>query len=611
MMAHFVDDSWRHLVMDGCLLHEGGQELPIVVLLGPPGSGKGALASDVRDSVAVEPASPGVRVSLRDQDDEHLPVSRIVARVAHGLMRSSRVKLPRVVFTLHVLALRPGERPDHEVEEELDRLVDGKAPDPPEFLDPLRELLGLVPQVGSLLAVGVSLLRLTLVLERMAVRQLNRKGRTWLTAQLPEGNLVTLARQHQRGGADLAGTPAMVLCQALLADLREEYAKPGRHPRNCLLVLEGAETVGGRAFLKALKSAKGDDPLVVVATAHSWVPVGSAWARPGLSTAGRSQPPTLPEAGHSGWLAHRAEGEDRWWYPVLMPPLPTLESGRRYADAIDRLTGGHRQTALELLDWAGSAPDDDAFRSILHQKEALRWPGWLHLPDRNQLSSWAAARHVEDAENAFSARPNLRDRLADALWLTHDGELGTVIHPWLRRLLLHRFSQEQWDRTHELLESFCRGREAECRDREAECRDREADGFYHALARVQPGDVGGHLARVTAWLDGRFDELDARGALPEWIAQFNLVTTAPSRLPLERDLDDLYDALVTGSAKGPDDWRARIRTLVVDRWFWNDPLLDPSGRRRADIAYGLRELRDRSKASKSVLKREADRYVTF
>ncbi|MFI6899732.1 hypothetical protein ACIBKY_00660 [Nonomuraea sp. NPDC050394] len=590
-----MDDSWRHLVMDDCLLREGGQELPIIVLLGPPGTGKSALARHVRDSVVTEPASPGALVSLRDQDDEQLPVTGIVARVAHGLMQSSRVKLPRVVFTLHVLALRPGRRSDQAVEKELDGLVDGTAQNPPEFLDPLRELLGMVPQIGQFLAGGVSLLRLALLRKRIAVRLLNRKGRTWLTAQLPDGNLVSLARRNQQGGGDLAGSPAVILCRALLADLREEYAKPGRHPRNCLLVLEGAETERGQMFLKALKLAKGDDPLVVVATSRSWVPVGGAWARPGLGTSGRPQPAILPEAAHADWLARRGEGEDRWWYPVLMPPLPTSGSERRYASAIDRLTGGYRQAALELLDLAGSAPDDDAFRSALHRKGVLRWPERLHLPNLHHLSGWAAARHVEDAENALSGRRNLRDLLADALWLRHDDELGPVIHPWLRRLLLHRLSEEQWDRTHELLESFCHGRDGEA--------------FYHALARVRPGDAGGHLARVTAWLDGRFEELDARRALPEWIAQFNLVTTAPNRLPLERDLEDLHDSLVTGSAEGPDDWRARIRTLVVDRWFWNDPLLDPSGRRREDIRHGLMELREHSKASKSVLKREADRYV--
>ncbi|MBB5075182.1 hypothetical protein [Nonomuraea endophytica] len=591
-----MDDSWQHLVMDGCLLREGGQELPIIVLLGPAGTGKGALVRHVRDRVVTEPASPAALVSLRDQDDEQLPVSRIVARVAHGLMLSSRVKLPRVVFTLHVLALRPGRRSDQAVLKELDGLVDGTAPNPPEFLDPLRELLGMVPQIGQFLAGGVSLLRLALLRKRIAVRLLNRKGRTWLTAELHEGNLVTLAKRNQQGGADLAeDSPAVILCKALVADLREEYTKPGRHPRNCLLMLEGAETERGQVFLKALKLAKGDDPLVVVATSRSWVPVGGAWARPGLGAPDRPQPPTLSEAAHSDWLAHRSADEDRWWYPVRMPPLLTSGSERRHAAAIDRLTGGYRQAALELLGVAGSAPDDDAFRSALHRKDVLRWPERLHLPNLGHLSGWAAARHVEDAENALGGPPNLRDLLGDALWLRHDGELGTVIHPWLKRLLLHRLSEEQWDRTHELLESFCH--------------DREGEVYYHALARVRPGDAGGHLARVTAWLDRRFDELDARRALPEWIAQFNLVTTAPSRLPLDQGLEDLHDSLVTGAEEGPDDWRARIRTLVVDRWFWNDPLLDPSGRRREDIWHGLMNLREHSKASRSVLKREADRYV--
>ncbi|MFI6501916.1 hypothetical protein [Nonomuraea typhae] len=587
-----MEDSWHHLVVRDCLLREDGQELPIILLLGPPGTGKSAMIARIDDRMkAQKHRSPYARVNLRT-DGALLPVSEVVARVAHGLMKSSRIRLPRTVFTLHVLALEPGTLPDAVVKKDLDALVEGTGTAAPAFLGPLRELLGLLPQLGALGKFAGEVVGLAFLQKGVVARRLNRKGRKWLTAELSDGNLVKLARIHQAGKSDL---PAEVLCQALVTDLRESYARRGRHPRNSLLLLEGAETIGGQDFLKAFGAVKGKHPLVVVATSPIWVDTGGTWARPGLNT-DQPHPPTVPEAEYARWLK-QWEKNATFWYPVLMPSLPPKVSAQRYAPAIHRLTGGYRQATLDLLEWAGSAPDDDAFRSILDQKAAFSWPDGLLLTHLDELSGWASARNLEDAMNALPSAWNLRDKLAETLWLQHDDELGTVIHPWLCQLLVRRLCEQEWDKVHERLAAFY--------DDDAAAR------FRHHLACVRPGDAGERLTSVVAWLDRQFDLLDAhsggRSRTREWIDLVNLLTTAPNRLPMGVGLEELHDALVVGASAARGDRTMIIRTLVVNRWFWSDPLLDPAQTRRLPIAQCLRDLSYHS-VSPAELHREADRY---
>ncbi|WP_157254687.1 hypothetical protein [Nonomuraea typhae] len=587
-----MEDSWYHLVVRDCLLREDGRELPIILLLGPPGTGKSAMVARIDEKLkAQKHRSPRARVNLYAAG-ALLPVSEIVAQVAHGLMKSSRIRLPRTVFTLHVLALKTAGLTDAEVLEQLDALLKGAKPAALPLLDGLKALLGMAPPLPAVKA-AVTLLGLLPDHSGYVIRLLNRKGRSWLTTELPDGNLVKLARTHEAGNSDL---PAEVLCKALVTDLRESYARRSRHPRNSLLLIEGAETIGGQDFLKALIAVKGEDPLVVVATSPTWVDTGEIWARPGLNTTRRPHPPTLPEARHADWLEQREE-DATFWYPVLMPSLPRKVSARRYAPAIHRLTGGYRQATLDLLEWAGPAPDDDAFRSILAQKAALSWSEGLLLTHLDELSGWASARNLEDAMNALPSVWNLRDKLAETLWLQHDDELGTVIHPWLRQLLMRRLCEKEWDKVHERLAAFY--------DDDAAAR------FRHHLACVRPGDDGERLTSVVAWLDRKFDLLDAnaggRSRTREWIDLFNLLTTAPNRLPLEAGLEELHDALVVGASAARGDRTGILRTLVVNRWFWSDPLLDPSETRRFQIAQCLRDLSYHS-TSPAELRREADRY---
>ncbi|MEU8322025.1 hypothetical protein AB0C33_27035 [Nonomuraea sp. NPDC048881] len=620
-MADSFNDAHLRLVTKECLPLGSGDRLPVIVLLGPDGTDREVCLTRVWRSVT-RPESPRVRVDFRLPGLRDAPVVKTVERIAHDLMETSSVRLPRVVFALHVLALDPRDRSDNELAGELDDLVDGGDPERlSDALSLLRDLLGRIPGAEPLAALTSVLQYAARGQRRRVVRLLNDKGRTWLAAQMANGNVLDLARRRDGHGGDPSGSAGAILCRALVADLTDSWSKSHRHARSCLLLLEGAETAAGRALLRALGPAKGADPLLVVAESKEWLPMGGSWARPGTIVPGAAHPPTLAEASYRDWRAGYDAREQPWWYPVLMPPLEADRS-RAYASAVRELTGGHPAVTRRLGRLAATAQDDDAFRAVVCREDLLRWPDRLHLAHLDELTDWAAARNVDDAESALLKRagrtPNLRNELADLLWLDrrpeerdphgrYEGARGpqvTVIHPWLRLLLLHRLAVTgRWDDVHGDLERFHLGPGGEENPR----------SLHHRLARVGRDDPEGHLTHVVDRLHRLFDRLDVRedgrSRLPEWLAGFNEVTTAPNRLPLVTPLDELYDSLVaTAVPHERGDWLVVVRALVVDRWFWLDPLLDPSGSRAEQVARGLRDLARRSATSPAILLREADRY---
>lgn len=560
-------------VLRECLILE---ELPIVVLLGQQGTGKtellDRLGAEMQDAPGLlgrvmsavtkkRSAAPMARLDL--QVEPNLKVVQMIERIAHDLMRFRRVRTPRVVFALLVLALDPDGLSDAELEKQLDNFVKGKSVLPAR-LAKLRELLAPVPEVGPWAAAALSAAE-QLAGSGSVIALLTGKGRGWLEDRIPTRNIMDLTR-YQVGHRERA---EKILCSALLADLADKWSDR-RFPCNCLLLLDDVDTPAGQALMGALTAAKsGPDPLLVVATSRTW----------------RSPPvTTLDRASHAGWLAVREKSEEPWCYPVAMPVPAPEEDGGPYEAAVHRMTGGlPRPTAL-LTAATRDAMSDQEFRLAVLRSGIMdgQLPeGLTHL---NQLVEWSAAMSVTDAEDSpqmsRARADDLRGQLGEQLWL-----VGDAIHPWLRRLLLWRLAGEgHWDEVHERLQR----------------RSCEA-AAYHRLARVVVPDSAGHLDEVVGFLDEQFDVLGPRG----WLDLFDRVTSAPNRLPLDQRPDRLHEAL----AGVLDDRRATIRALVVDRWFWNDPLLDPSGARSDDLADGLKELSRHARSERSIFKEEAKRYA--
>ncbi|MET7337166.1 hypothetical protein [Nonomuraea sp. NPDC005650] len=619
-----ADDSWYPLLRD-CLqrTHPSGQhELPVIFLLGLAGTGKTATLARISDSVR-KPPSPVVNLPLHAELGS--TVADVIQRITYDLAALDKVHLPRTVFTLVVLGLDP-ELPRKELEDQLQRSLQRKARIDPAVAAQLRDIASLLPKIGIWLKFLVYAAEL-LGRHLDAADRVHRVARTWLSERLG-GDVLNLVQDQKVGGERAEGARG-ILVEAFLEDLAQAWAKP-RHARNCLLLLDDADTPAGSAFLQALVAARARrseagasaDPLVVVAASRTWPKGMTGWACPG--TPGARRPPPLAEATYEDWLGRRDGGEQRWWYPVLMPGLRTGRTAAVHARAVHELTGGYPYAAGKLGDLLGNPKDDDEFRAILCEKDALRRLMPDHLPRRDLLMAWSAARNVDDAENALpdgaSTASHLRRELAERLWLTaqsaaenrgvtwehssSDGERITVIHPWLRRLLLHHLAAEpeRWDQVHETMESFYRKQEVAD----------DASAVHHTLARVTDGDDP-RLETVVAFLNERFAQLDVVGRrgsrLSEWVELYEQVTAAPNRLPLGRPSAALFDSLAVSSADTERrDRTSMIRTLVVARWFWLDPVLDPPGRRAAEIAYEFRQLAGLRTTGRSIFIGKAEQY---
>jgi hypothetical protein len=619
-MAEFItDDSWYALLQE--CLHKnhppGTYELPVILLLGLPGTGKSSTLAQIAGSIG-KPRSPVVSLALHPEP--HVSVTDVVQRLAYNLEKLNGVKMPRTVFTLVVLGLN-AELDDAKLEKQLEEQLHGKPRITREDLEPWKDLASLLPDFGIYLKILISLAEL-FGRHYDAIGRVHGTARSWLAGRV-RGNILDLARDHHKRGADRVEFAQGILLEAFLEDLAQGWAKR-RYPRNLLLTLDDAETPVGGAFLHALVAARTrraqdsavTDPLVVVAASKTWPKGVTGWTRPG--TPGTGRPPLLAESSYDGWLARRGQGEQAWWYPVLLPPLPDGRAGAPYASAIHDLTGGYQYATRELTELLRSAGDDHKFRGILHSDHTLHRLLPDHLPQRDRLVAWSAVRNVDDAENtAFEgtgSASHLRQDLADQLWLSTQSEEAnrsgertasggaeiTVLHPWLRRLLLHRLSVKEthWNQVHEAMERFYG--------------NHDGAAMYHKLARVTAGDDP-ELEAVVAFLSERFGPLDAYGRrgsrLQDWIHLYEQVSSAPNRLPLDVDVEQLYDSLAVDPAQTERRERTSvIRELVVARWFWLDPLLDPSGRRTDDIAREFRQLAGFTKTGRAILTREAERY---
>ncbi|MGW2223299.1 hypothetical protein ACWCSD_50615, partial [Nonomuraea sp. NPDC001684] len=199
-MADSFNDAHLRLVTKECLPLGSGDRLPVIVLLGPDGTDREVCLTRVWRSVT-RPESPRVRVDFRLPGLRDAPVVKTVERIAHDLMETSSVRLPRVVFALHVLALDPRDRSDNELAGELDDLVDGGDPERlSDALSLLRDLLGRIPGAEPLAALTSVLQYAARGQRRRVVRLLNDKGRTWLAAQMANGNVIDLARRRDGHG---------------------------------------------------------------------------------------------------------------------------------------------------------------------------------------------------------------------------------------------------------------------------------------------------------------------------------------------------------------------------------------------------------------------------
>jgi hypothetical protein len=301
------------------------------------------------------------------------------------------------------------------------------------------------------------------------------------------------ARAHRQADApgrrnESADSRRMItrrLWAALLADLRDSFSdrRAINWTRNCVLLLDNADTPAARAFLEELVSVRKDrerdepDPLTVVAT-----------SRGSLTSRVSAAPPTpLDQAGRAHYGTRIGlPGSGGWWYPILLPPLnwsqtATMVDALRlpgaHAEAVTAavhgFTGGHPAATRTLLAAIAASPGSlaemnpsallaskDLTKDVEHERTVeVALLDRLLMPSltgdqaaADDLTTCAAARHKEvalrlatDSQLLEQLPGELTSVFSSGYWSVDPASGRAVLHPLLRRLLLRRLADREAD----------------------------------------------------------------------------------------------------------------------------------------------------------------------
>ncbi|MEC4019200.1 hypothetical protein QMK28_23590, partial [Streptomyces sp. H27-D2] len=320
------------LVHECWLRPSGGADraLPVIALLGRPGSGK-TFALDHFDTVTR--GAPSARIdfagnAVQRPHEVALHLAFLLARKHPG---SKPLRFPRLLLGL--LAVQPDisltdrTRATRELRGALRQArTRSAAVDASEGIAGLVDTLGLSPVPGMELIVGVLLRGFEYMPSGTFLnRALASYGSGSATDAVQE--LIELNRRgRSRAEADTVFVDSR-LCEAFLDDLRAGYAR-GRRAHNCLGLLDNIDHNDGARFLETLlmlrtrRARSGAfDPLLLVATS------ATARAVPGPADGGPRDPhiQAARRAGYADWRQRAGTPPSDWWYPVRLRDLDEVE----------------------------------------------------------------------------------------------------------------------------------------------------------------------------------------------------------------------------------------------------------------------------------------------
>jgi len=400
-----------------------------------------------------------------------------------------------------------------------------------------------------------------------------------------------------------------------------------------VLLVDDGDAPAAEAFLLAVTRARAEvarrrsgpaDPLVVVASFDTRtdatgpaVPSGVRLTVPG---AGNAVPATL-----KAWWETRGTGDGRapWWFEVRMPAVrgaaeitaltgtaPQPDDVRLVADVAD----GHPRISRALLDGVADALRTEAASPRVDALLQRSLPGDADL--RECLVTVAAAHDVteESCRHALDVNDlprGLEAFLADDLWVLCDDDAAPVLHPAIRRLLLHRLATRpaddpyRWTEVHDRLAR----RRATAREDPARLGHDVQVRAHHLLAgygapgrpapwhqpksEAEPAPEPVHRLRtVVHLLDAALTRAteshrSRRPTIEDWWSGLRFVTSALRAVPSGDPQRDLVAARDDVEAAG-GEWSPLTR-LVVTRWLGTDRLADPG---RMLLEAGAQSCRD-------------------
>lgn len=407
-----------------------GPDLPVVLLTGGPGMGKGRLLRAVRDRFAtkvpvihLDCASPVYADRAQPEPGARSEATEVLVEVARRLSTwqgtGGSFAFPRLFAGLAVIATGVTEGTPEAVATEVERYED--LPQKPRLpllragdfwqgvlRGTIRNLLTtLSGQALDPYSAAVSNALLDALFERLAPRgraELERiYGAYSGAAGQPKHGLRNLAADFQAGGTAREDAESF-LFRALREDLEAAYTSLSGYMRRVGrpgLLLDHAESPLGERLLRAVLSDRRDgqrDRVVIVGTARR--ADGGAFLHGGLPSREAGAPAEFRPAdgGPPAWSRRRDSGADRAPLAdgVLLLRMPLLtgdqlrreterrqhraepEGGanrRRLDSAVARLSGGRPHTVIRLAEAAAAfrMPADANDRDILDAP--LRLPG--------------------------------------------------------------------------------------------------------------------------------------------------------------------------------------------------------------------------------------------
>ncbi|WP_206442993.1 hypothetical protein, partial [Candidatus Protofrankia californiensis] len=403
------------------------RDLPIVLLLGPPGIGRSAVLDEIERWCA---AVPHVRLNLGGTGRQPAPgrdispAREILVRTAFGLAGKvpgyRRITFDRLYTCLLILASELEMNDRIQTLYQITRLLRDRTwaernrDDIIRIVSPVLASLEL-PDVASAAVTVLASMQWRARLGGRRTWPFQRAERSRRTAEpiSPDALADLVALQ----GADDESRQEVerLLVKMFLADLYDSFAagrQAGSDLFNCVLLLDNVHhSPGGREFLhllveerhqRASEGAGTCDPLVVIAASRGWNPVRDG--TPG----GRIRP--LDAAGYADWArGRRADAHEAgsWWYRWNYPTSRRTTSAC-WSDAQTCPTGG-----------AGWQRTSIASPTVIQERPAMFCEGYGSSPvgvHRNRRRRTAAACWKSKAGSAGPAPRAARS--AGMLWTT-------------------------------------------------------------------------------------------------------------------------------------------------------------------------------------------------